>query len=136
MSGSGHPLLIAIINSFVHTIMYGYYFITSFKPELKQSIWWKKHITQVQLVRILYFITINFHNSIINFCRFNLPSCLYILPFQFLQIAVIQSLFYLCLCYKTFSCYHCFRIFIIKLILKRNLNKNKKIIKSLKKNGK
>lgn len=59
MSGSGQPLLLAIINSFVHTIMYGYYFITSFKPELKQSIWWKKHITQVQLVRIQYFIKLS-----------------------------------------------------------------------------
>lgn len=31
--------------------MYSYYFLTSFKPELKYSIWWKKHITQIQLVR-------------------------------------------------------------------------------------
>lgn len=30
--------------------MYGYYFLTSFKPELKNSLWWKKHITQIQLV--------------------------------------------------------------------------------------
>lgn len=30
--------------------MYTYYFLTAFKPELKQSFWWKKHITQVQLV--------------------------------------------------------------------------------------
>lgn len=67
LSGSGQPLLLAIVNSFVHTIMYGYYFITSFKPELKQSIWWKKHITQVQLVRIQSFPAINFQNSIIIF---------------------------------------------------------------------
>ena len=46
----GHGLLLGMINLYVHGIMYFYYFLTSFKPELKQSIWWKKHITQFQLV--------------------------------------------------------------------------------------
>lgn len=41
-----------IINSFVHVIMYSYYFLTSYRPELKKSLWWKKHITQIQLVSI------------------------------------------------------------------------------------
>lgn len=45
-----HATLLGILNAFVHVVMYGYYFLTSFKPELKQSIWWKKHITQLQLV--------------------------------------------------------------------------------------
>lgn len=31
--------------------MYGYYFLTSYKPELKNSIWWKKYITQLQLIQ-------------------------------------------------------------------------------------
>lgn len=45
-----HGTLLGILNSFVHVVMYGYYFLTSFKPELKNSLWWKKHITQIQLV--------------------------------------------------------------------------------------
>lgn len=48
-SGS-HATLLGLINSWVHVIMYFYYFLTSFRPELKNSLWWKKHITQVQLV--------------------------------------------------------------------------------------
>lgn len=47
----GHAALLGIINCGVHVIMYTYYFLTAFKPELKNSLWWKKHITQVQLVR-------------------------------------------------------------------------------------
>jgi elongation of very long chain fatty acids protein 7 len=47
----GHGLLLGLINLFVHGIMYFYYFLTSFKPELKQSLWWKKHITQFQMVK-------------------------------------------------------------------------------------
>ena len=47
----GGPLcLLGIINAFVHGVMYFYYFITAFKPDLKKSIWWKKYITQIQLV--------------------------------------------------------------------------------------
>jgi len=55
-SGGGQPLSLGIINSFVHVIMYGYYFLTSFKPELKQSIWWKKHITQIQMIQFAILI--------------------------------------------------------------------------------
>lgn len=45
-----HGTLLGTINAFVHVIMYGYYFLTSYRPELKNSLWWKKHITQIQLV--------------------------------------------------------------------------------------
>jgi hypothetical protein len=36
--------------------MYFYYFLTSYKPELRQSIWWKKHITQLQLAQFTFLI--------------------------------------------------------------------------------
>lgn len=49
----GHGLLLGLINVFVHGVMYFYFFLTSFKPELKKSIWWKKHITQFQMVKTL-----------------------------------------------------------------------------------
>lgn len=53
--------------------MYGYYFITSYKPEMKKSIWWKKYITQLQLIQfVILFIycstslfTSNCNNSIV-----------------------------------------------------------------------
>lgn len=51
----GHALLLGLINLFVHAFMYFYYFLTAIKPELKQSIWWKKHITQIQLVIIKFY---------------------------------------------------------------------------------
>lgn len=46
----GHLALMPIINMFVHSLMYTYYLVTCIKPELKESMWWKKHITQVQMV--------------------------------------------------------------------------------------
>lgn len=47
----GHGLLLGFLNVFVHAFMYFYYFLTAVRPEVKQSIWWKRHITQFQLVR-------------------------------------------------------------------------------------
>lgn len=47
-----HGTLLGVINAFVHVIMYSYYFLTSYRPELKDSLWWKKHITQIQLVSV------------------------------------------------------------------------------------
>ncbi|XP_065079078.1 very long chain fatty acid elongase 4-like [Ochlerotatus camptorhynchus] len=52
VSGS-HATLLGLINSFVHVIMYFYYFLTSFRPELRNSLWWKKHITQIQLIQFM-----------------------------------------------------------------------------------
>lgn len=59
MAGS-HGTLLGIINSYVHVVMYTYYFLTSFKQELKNSFWWKKHITHIQLVSSGFTILTNF----------------------------------------------------------------------------
>ena len=47
----GHGVLLGTINCFVHTIMYFYYFLTAISDSYKKSIWWKKHITQLQMVK-------------------------------------------------------------------------------------
>jgi GNS1/SUR4 family len=46
----GHATLLGIINSFVHAVMYFYYFMSAYKPEIKKSIFWKKQITHIQMV--------------------------------------------------------------------------------------
>jgi hypothetical protein len=46
----GHFTLLGPINSFVHVVMYTYYFITATWPEYKRNLWWKKHLTEIQMV--------------------------------------------------------------------------------------
>jgi hypothetical protein len=46
----GHGTFSGYVNSIVHAVMYAYYFVTSMWPEYKDSIWWKKYITQLQMV--------------------------------------------------------------------------------------
>ncbi|CAH0728003.1 unnamed protein product, partial [Brenthis ino] len=45
-----HFVAVAFANSFVHVLMYAYYGISSLGPKYSKFIWWKKHLTKVQLV--------------------------------------------------------------------------------------
>ncbi|RWS29673.1 elongation of very long chain fatty acids protein-like isoform X2 [Leptotrombidium deliense] len=57
-----HPFpysgFMAIVNTLVHTVMYSYYALACAGVEMKRFLWWKKHITQLQLVQ---FVLIFFH---------------------------------------------------------------------------
>ena len=48
-----------MVNAFVHTIMYTYYLLAMF-TSLHPYLWWKKYITQMQLVQ---FVLVFFHSS-------------------------------------------------------------------------
>jgi len=49
----GHGTFIGWINSFVHIVMYSYYFLSAFGPQMQKYLWWKKYITNLQMVRKL-----------------------------------------------------------------------------------
>lgn len=85
----GHPILLVILNSFVHAIMYSYYFLSSINPEVKKSVWWKKYITQVQLVQF-FILVIHFGLPLIF-----VKDCDY--PKSLLFCGVTQNLFMLVL---------------------------------------
>ncbi|KAK3699160.1 hypothetical protein QZH41_011882, partial [Actinostola sp. cb2023] len=66
----GQSFFSALINSFIHVIMYTYYGLSVF-PSLKKFLWWKKFLTQFQL---LQFCTVMFHGivSLKHECKFPL----------------------------------------------------------------
>ncbi|XP_022128975.2 elongation of very long chain fatty acids protein-like isoform X2 [Pieris rapae] len=66
----GHGTMVGLLNSFVHAIMYSYYLLTVAVPSLKGSLWWKKYITQLQ---ILQFLIMVLHMGCIVF----IPDCAY-----------------------------------------------------------
>lgn len=55
-------LFCGFINSFVHVIMYFYYFLAALGPKYQKYLWWKKHLTRIQIgqfiVAIAYFASI------------------------------------------------------------------------------
>uniref|UniRef100_R4G7V2 Elongation of very long chain fatty acids protein n=1 Tax=Rhodnius prolixus TaxID=13249 RepID=R4G7V2_RHOPR len=66
----GHCVFFGTVNSFVHVIMYFYYFITTINPEFKKNLTWKRHITEIQLIQFVITIA---HGSIAllnNHCNF------------------------------------------------------------------
>lgn len=55
----GEMAVMGTLNSLVHSVMYSYYFYCLYNNS-RQNIWWKKYITQMQLVIIdfaLYLFT-------------------------------------------------------------------------------
>jgi hypothetical protein len=56
--------LFPLINTLIHIIMYSYYALSALGPKVQKYLWWKKYITQIQLmlfiifgIYMLYFIT-------------------------------------------------------------------------------
>ncbi|XP_043493750.1 elongation of very long chain fatty acids protein AAEL008004-like [Polistes fuscatus] len=47
----GHGTLGNLINNAVHVVMYAYYMLAAMGPEYKKYLWWKKHLTTIQLVQ-------------------------------------------------------------------------------------
>lgn len=47
----GHSTFFALLNTFVHIIMYFYYMVAAMGPEYQKYIWWKKYLTSLQMVK-------------------------------------------------------------------------------------
>ncbi|XP_034486365.1 elongation of very long chain fatty acids protein F-like [Drosophila innubila] len=49
----GHFIFAGLLNLFVHIVMYTYYYLSSQKPQIRKSAWWKQYITVLQLVQFV-----------------------------------------------------------------------------------
>ncbi|KAH6937211.1 hypothetical protein HPB50_025996 [Hyalomma asiaticum] len=49
----GQVALGVILNSFVHVVMYSYYFLSLLGPSVQKHLWWKRYLTQFQLVQFV-----------------------------------------------------------------------------------
>ncbi|CAN7984962.1 unnamed protein product [Ixodes hexagonus] len=52
----GQVALGIILNSFVHVVMYSYYFLSLLGPAVRPYLWWKRYLTQFQLVQFVIMI--------------------------------------------------------------------------------
>ena len=46
-------ILFLMLNSFIHAVMYTYYALAAFGNHLRRYLWWKKYITQLQLLQFM-----------------------------------------------------------------------------------
>ncbi|KAL9894914.1 elongation of very long chain fatty acids protein-like [Glossina fuscipes] len=75
----GHGMFIGWINSFVHIVMYCYYLLSSFGPKMQKYLWWKKYITNLQMIQ---FGIVFLHQTqlLYNDCDFPRWSAAFTLP--------------------------------------------------------
>lgn len=93
----GQLIFIGVINSFVHVVMYMYYLLTAYDAEYKKSVWWKKHITQLQLVQFGAIAIWIFLPMLSYDCKFPKTISMVLFP-QVLTITCLFADFY----YKTY----------------------------------
>jgi elongation of very long chain fatty acids protein 7 len=48
----GHGTFSNLVNNIVHIIMYTYYMMSAMGPQYQKYLWWKKHLTLLQLVSL------------------------------------------------------------------------------------
>lgn len=52
--------LFALLNCLVHVVMYSYYALAALGPAVRRHLWWKRYITQLQLVQFVVFTAYGF----------------------------------------------------------------------------
>ncbi|XP_046742156.1 elongation of very long chain fatty acids protein AAEL008004-like isoform X1 [Diprion similis] len=56
----GHSTFFALLNTFVHIVMYFYYMVAAMGPQYQKYIWWKKYLTTMQMVQFVMIMTHQF----------------------------------------------------------------------------
>ncbi|XP_014478533.1 PREDICTED: elongation of very long chain fatty acids protein AAEL008004-like [Dinoponera quadriceps] len=64
----GQAILLGILNTFIHAIMYTYYLLSSMKINVQ---WWKKYLTQLQIIQ---FLILTYQFSLIFVVNCNYPQ--------------------------------------------------------------
>ncbi|XP_054260081.1 elongation of very long chain fatty acids protein 7-like [Macrosteles quadrilineatus] len=59
-------IMIGLVNSVVHIIMYSYYFLSALGPGVQRYLWWKRYITWLQLFQ--FFVLMVFFVSLLAMC--------------------------------------------------------------------
>lgn len=69
----GQSMLHGCLNTFVHVIMYSYYFLAALGPSVRKHLWWKRYLTVLQIAQ---FVVMTVHMSIPIFYDCGFPKAL------------------------------------------------------------
>lgn len=67
----GSAIIPIIVNSSVHVLMYTYYGLSAIGPSMQKYLWWKKHLTIIQLIQFVVGVSIGIR-LITTDCRFTM----------------------------------------------------------------
>lgn len=57
---TGHGTFPIFLNSGVHVVMYTYYMLAAMGPKMRKFLWWKRYLTQLQMIQ---FVAVFVHSS-------------------------------------------------------------------------
>ncbi|XP_020296945.1 elongation of very long chain fatty acids protein AAEL008004-like [Pseudomyrmex gracilis] len=99
----GHSSFFGFLNTFVHIVMYSYYFLAALGPQLQPYLWWKKYLTTLQMIQ---FVLVMIHAFQLLFIDCNYPKA-------FVWIIGLHAVMF----------YFLFRDFYFEAYKKKNLKK-------------
>ncbi|CAI6344962.1 unnamed protein product [Macrosiphum euphorbiae] len=89
---SGSTFLPAMVNSFIHVLMYSYYALSAFGPKIEKYLWWKKYLTMLQLIQFTTALFLGIH-GIKSGCKFPIWMQ-YLLVIYMISFIVLFGNFY------------------------------------------
>lgn len=81
----GNSAIFPFLNTFIHTVMYSYYFLATF-PSMRPYLGWKKYLTQVQIIQFIIMILHSTQPLFIPGCKF---------PKTFLYLNIFFSIIFI-----------------------------------------
>lgn len=90
----GHSVYIGFLNCIVHVVMYFYYLLSAWDHEYKQSAWWKKHITQLQLVQFMLILYFYVPNLFMSTCPLPKFVSLYVVTQNLVMLLLFGDFYY------------------------------------------
>jgi len=91
---SGHSSFFGLLNTFVHIVMYFYYMMSAMGPQYQKFLWWKQHLTTLQMVQFVGIMVHAFQLIFYDDCDFPWQFAYYI-GAHALLFFVLFSQFYL-----------------------------------------
>ncbi|KAL5017047.1 hypothetical protein ScPMuIL_006636 [Solemya velum] len=88
----GQTFFVAMINSFVHIIMYAYYALAALGPHMQPYLWWKRYLTRLQLIQFFAIVLHQGYNLVVD-CEFSKAWNAYVFIYD-LSLIVLFSHFY------------------------------------------
>lgn len=66
----GHGTFFGFLNSGVHIVMYLYYMLAALGPGVRKHLWWKKYLTQIQMIQFVAIFVHSMQLFFDNSCNF------------------------------------------------------------------
>ncbi|XP_063627894.1 very long chain fatty acid elongase AAEL008004-like [Cydia splendana] len=90
----GHMTMLVTLNSFVHMVMYTYYLLTVWDDSYRHSLWWKKHVTQLQLLQFTY-LMVHFGALVVKReCDYPRPCAYIMFPQNLFMVLMFGDFYY------------------------------------------